>query len=75
MTRKVHEVMGKIKGRTQRKINILCEDFQYDSSIPDIANRMVNRFGQISSNEHYSLEFQQLKNNCEQTAPNFYSEP
>ena len=54
---KVYEIMRKIKGRAQRKINILCEDGQYYSSIPDIVNRKVNIFSQISSNEHYPLGF------------------
>ena len=71
---KVYEIMRKIKGRAQLKINILCEDGQYYSSIPDIVNRMVNTFSQISSNEQYPLGFQQLKNNCEQIALNFYSD-
>ena len=71
---KVYEIMRKIKGRAQWKINILCEDGQYYSSIPDIVNRIVNTFSQISSNEHYPLVFQQLKNNCEQIALNFYSD-
>ena len=35
---KVCEIMRKIKGRTQRKINILFEDGIYFSAINDIAN-------------------------------------
>ena len=74
---KVYEIMRKIKGRAQRKSNILCEGGQYYSSIPDIVNRMLNTFSQISSNERCPLGFQKLKNNCEQSeqiALNFYSD-
>ena len=55
-------------------MNILCENGQFFSSVPDIANRLVDSFSQISSNEHYPLEFQQLKTNCEQRTPNFNSD-
>ena len=71
---KIYEVMGKIKGRIPRKINILHEGGVYYSTIPDIANRMVDSFSNVSSNLRYSPEFQSLKIDSEQYMPNFNSD-
>ena len=71
---KIYEVMRKIKGRIPRKINILHEGGGYYSPIPDIANKMVDTFSNISSNLHYSPEFQSLKIDSEQYMPNCNSD-
>ena len=38
---KMYEIMRKIKGQSQRKINILCENEQF-LSVPDVANRFLD---------------------------------
>ena len=71
---KIYEVMRKIKGRIPRKINILHEGGVYYSTIPAIANRMVDTFSDVSSNLYYSPEFQSLKIDSEQYMANFNSD-
>lgn len=53
----IYESMRKIKGKPQRKINILHENGQTYSSIPEIANKLASHFSSVSSDNNYSDEF------------------
>ena len=54
----LYETMRKLKGKQTRKINILSENGQTYSTVPEIVNRLAQTFSDVSSNAHYSPEFQ-----------------
>ena len=70
---KVYEAIRKIKGREQKKINILKENGRYYSTVEEISNRMVQTFSNISSTDNYDPSFQQIKLTQEQSPINFNS--
>ena len=57
----IYEAIRRIKGKIQRKINILEENGQTCTTIPEIANRLADTFSEISSNINYFHQFQQYK--------------
>jgi len=69
----VYENIRKIKGKTQRKINMLRDGAVVFSSASDIANRFSEHFYISSSNNNYSTIFKQYKIIQEHTKLNFFS--
>lgn len=70
----IYENIRKIKGRTQRNINILKENQQTFSSTEDIAKKFSDHFYNVSSNNNYSNYFKNIKTFEEQREMNFQSD-
>jgi len=71
---KIFEKIRNIKGKAQRKVNILYENDRYYSTIDEIANKLGNSFSVVSSNNNYTEQFLEHKNNVEQLPVDFSSE-
>ena len=67
----MYEAIRKIKGREQKKIDILKEADRYYSTVEKRSNRMVHTFSNISSTEIFYPSFQQIKLTKEQSPINF----
>ena len=70
----LYETIRKIKGKPTRKINILSENGQTYSTVPEIVNRLAQTFSDVSSNANYSPEFQTHKAAKERLALDFSSD-
>jgi ribonuclease HI len=57
----IYESIRRIKGRQQRKINILHDEGKYYNTIPEIAEKLAETFSTISNGDNYSPQFKQIK--------------
>ena len=69
----IYETIRKIKGKTPRKVNILQDNNQIYSSIPDIAKKLAATFNQILSDGNYDPEFLAYEREVEQKRVHFGS--
>ena len=53
----LYQTIRKIKGKPTRKINILSENGQTYSTVPEMVNRLAQTFSDVASNVDYSPEF------------------
>ena len=70
---KIYEIVRKIKGKNQRKVNILHQDGTTYSKIPDIAKNLAENFSHVSSSENYPPNFRMHKDQCETSEIDFNS--
>lgn len=66
--------VNKIRGRYDRKVNILRDGDEYFSSVEAITEKLAETFESISSNENYSSEFLRFKEVEESFPINFDSD-
>ena len=66
--------MRRIKGKAQRKVNILKENGQLYTTIPEIASKLADTFSAVSSNINYTNDFMTHKTRIETQQINFSSE-
>lgn len=57
----IYEQIRKIRGRKQRKVNILHEQGRYFTTIPEMAHKLDETVSQASSSDNYSPLLWQLK--------------
>ena len=69
----IYEYIRHIKGKSQRKVTILHEKGQYFTTIPELATKIAETLAEISSNNHYSPEFQAVKRIAEKQKIDFSS--
>jgi len=62
---KIFEKIRSIRGKAQRKVNILYENNRYYSTIDEITNKLGSSFSAVSSNDNYTAQFLDHKNNVE----------
>jgi len=67
----IYEKIKAIKGRKQRKTNILTDNGNIFSTIPQIANKLAETFSAVSNDNNYSDTFLVYKNHAEQQAIDF----
>ena len=61
----LYQKMRRIKGTAQRKVNILHENGQSYSSIPEIAEKLAQTFCAVSGNDNYTNDFMTHKTHIE----------
>ena len=69
----LYENIRRIKGKPQRKINILYDDGIYFTTVPEICNKLAQTFAKISSSFNYDREFQNHKVATERNSIHFTS--
>ena len=69
----IYETIRKIKGKPSRKVNILQDNNQIYSSIPEIEEKLAATFSKISSDGNYDPESLAYKREAEQERVHFES--
>ena len=72
--RALYQKMQRIKGKAQRKVNILTENVQLYTSIPEIASKLADTSSAVSSNNNYINDFMTHKIRIETQQINFSSD-
>ena len=70
----IYKTIRNMKGKAYQKVNIIKENGQTYSTVPEIANRLAQTFSNTSSNSNYTQEFQDYKRIQEQSHINFDSD-
>ena len=70
----LYETVRRIKGKTQRKVNILRDNDRAYTTIPEIAEKLARTLNQVFSNDSYTEEFSRHKRDVEQESISFNSD-
>ena len=70
----LYQKIRHVKGKAQRKVNILKENGQLYTSIPEIANKLADKFSAVSSNNNYTNDFMIHETRIETQQINFSSD-